>query len=75
MERGAWWATVHGSQRVGHNLLTKEQKQIHSYRTVFDLGTYSRDKDFSFPLKNTIAFQCNNSHTHTQIHSILITEL
>ena len=65
MERGAWWATVHGSQRVGHNLVTKEQKQIHSYRTVFDLGTYSRDKHFSFPLKNTIGFQCNNSHTHT----------
>ena len=19
MDRGAWWATVHGSQRVGHN--------------------------------------------------------
>jgi len=27
MDRGACWATVHGSQRVGHNLATKQQKQ------------------------------------------------
>ena len=24
MDRGAWWATVHGSQRVGHNSVTKQ---------------------------------------------------
>ena len=23
MDRGAWWATVHGVTRVGHNLMTK----------------------------------------------------
>ena len=23
MDRGAWWATVHGIARVGHELLTK----------------------------------------------------
>ena len=23
MERGAWWATVHGLQRVGHDQMTK----------------------------------------------------
>ena len=23
MDRGAWWATVHGSQRVGHDLATE----------------------------------------------------
>ena len=23
MDRGAWWATVHGVTRVGHDLLTK----------------------------------------------------
>ena len=22
MDRGAWWVTVHGSQRVGHDLVT-----------------------------------------------------
>ena len=26
-DRGACWATVHGLQRVGHNLATKRQKQ------------------------------------------------
>ena len=23
MDRGAWWATVDGAQRMGHNLVTK----------------------------------------------------
>ena len=23
MDRGVWWATVHGVARVGHNLVTK----------------------------------------------------
>ena len=23
MDRGAWWATVHGVKRAGHNLVTK----------------------------------------------------
>ena len=25
MDRGAWWATVHGVARVGHDLATKPQ--------------------------------------------------
>ena len=25
MDRGAWWVTVRGYQRVEHNLVTKEQ--------------------------------------------------
>ena len=29
MDRGAWWATVHGSQRVRHDLETKQQQQQH----------------------------------------------
>ena len=28
MDRGAWWATVHGVTRVGHNLLTKSHKVL-----------------------------------------------
>ena len=27
MDRGVWWATVPGSQRVGHDLATKHQQQ------------------------------------------------
>ena len=26
MDRGAWWATVHGAARVGHDLVTKPQR-------------------------------------------------
>ena len=27
MNRGAWWATVHWSQRVGHDFMIKQQQQ------------------------------------------------
>ena len=27
MDRGAWWATVHELQRVGHDLVTKQQQE------------------------------------------------
>ena len=27
MDRGAWWATVHGSQRVGHDWVTNTQEE------------------------------------------------
>ena len=27
MDRGAWWAAVHGVTRVGHDLATKERKK------------------------------------------------
>ena len=26
MDRGAWWATVHGAARVGHDLVTKPRR-------------------------------------------------
>ena len=26
MDRGAWWATAHGLQRVGHSLMTEQQQ-------------------------------------------------
>ena len=29
MDRGIWWATVHGVARVRHDLVTKEQQQQH----------------------------------------------
>ena len=27
MDRGAWWAIVHGVARVGHDLATKERER------------------------------------------------
>ena len=30
MDGGAWWATVHGVVRVGHNLVTKERERERS---------------------------------------------
>ena len=31
MDRGAWWATVHGVTRVGHDLVTKPHKAFINY--------------------------------------------
>ena len=31
MDRGAWWATVHGVARVGHNLVTKPPPHLLIY--------------------------------------------
>ena len=28
IDRGTWWATVHGVARVGHNLATKPQAEV-----------------------------------------------
>ena len=28
MDRGAWWATVHGVAKVGHNLATKRKAKL-----------------------------------------------
>ena len=41
MDRGAWWATVHGVPRVGHDLATKERDthtRVHVHR-------YTRGED------------------------------
>ena len=34
-DRGAWWAIVHGSQRVRHNLVTKQQQQQPALDKIF----------------------------------------
>ena len=31
MDRGAWWALVHGVTRVGHDLVTKPPKHVQLY--------------------------------------------
>ena len=36
MERQAWWATVHGITRVGHNLATAAAKSLQSCLTLCD---------------------------------------
>ena len=35
MDRGAWWAIVHGVARVRHNLVTKQQIYIYVYIYIY----------------------------------------
>ena len=37
MDRGAWWAAVHGAQRVEHNLVTNTHTFHSIYPSVFML--------------------------------------
>ena len=34
MDRGAWWATVHGVA-VRHDLVTKKYKKIKTYESIY----------------------------------------
>ena len=36
MDRGAWWATVHGVARVGHGLVTKTTIHIYIKRLLLN---------------------------------------
>ena len=40
MDRGAWWATVHGVAGVGHNLATKERERIFICLFLASLGLH-----------------------------------
>ena len=37
MDRGAWWAIVHGVVRVGHNLVTKERERERQVRLKMEI--------------------------------------
>ena len=37
IDREAWWATVHGVARIGHDLATKQQFTLFRYQTKFSL--------------------------------------
>ena len=34
MDRGTWWATISGMQRVGHNSVTKQQQKFISFNVI-----------------------------------------
>ena len=40
MDRGAWWATVHGVSRVGHDLATKLLLLLRVGKWLVVLSTY-----------------------------------
>ena len=43
MDRGAWQTTVHGSQKVGHNFVTKQQTAAKKpYNQLSKANSYSK---------------------------------
>ena len=46
IDRGAWWATVHGSQRVGHDCATKQQQYSGEYSIYIVFISLSVDRPF-----------------------------
>ena len=51
MDRGAWWATVHGLQRVGHDLVTKQQHSLARLKAAWNflvkVGNWAIDSENS----------------------------
>ena len=41
MDRGAWWATVHGVVRVRHNLVTKTTTKINKNHNEKELSGWN----------------------------------
>ena len=59
MDRGAWWAAVLGSQRVGHDLATNTHFGLSFYWTKLVSTFQSHSKasyEHQVPVKETIAF-------------------
>ena len=56
MHRGAWWATVYGVERVGHDLVTKQQ-----HRPLVKYGcTHSFSKSIPFYPFHPVSLQNAN---------------
>ena len=46
MDREAWWTTVHGVERVGHDLATEQQQQQYVYPIQWNITQqYKRTKE------------------------------
>ena len=63
MDRGAWWAAVHGIVRVGRDLVTKQQYLLHSFSILLIVYlflylekrvAYYKEQQFLFHLVSTI---------------------
>ena len=52
LDRGAWWATVHGVAKFGHNLTTKQQQQQHSKH--INILTQVSEIQHEFNVKNEV---------------------
>ena len=65
-DREAWWASVHGLQRVGHNLVTEKQQHYSMTTAVNNTVLYfwKSLREQKFP-----------TYTHTQLQLVEIMEL
>ena len=75
MDREAWWAIVHGSQRVRHdwartcNVELPSMKRVHHRGKIFPLGTTLEPFLFPWPTPSTCVYYSfkdeSREHTHT----------
>ena len=80
MDRGARQATVHGSQRVGHDLVTEQQQQSvddqYKFYICEDVYKISLTVIYTFSCREPIFFCLDTftvyvyiyTHTHTHIY-------
>ena len=58
MDGGAWWAVVHGLQRVRHNLATKQQQHNLIFYQLYYFEEQANLKDDGFTIKLHIIHCC-----------------
>ena len=58
MDRGAWWATIHGSQRVGQDWVTEHTHMCSAHQKRSNIETLLQDK-YSYSISNIVWYsQC-----------------
>ena len=67
MDRGAWWATVHGVERVRHNLATKHStvglRESLSVEKVHRFGVGGQKNNYIFGVKSGVRKHHTMSHS------------
>ena len=72
MDREAWWATVHGVRRAGHDSAT-EHAYMHLYQGLFFFFFLNLKNCISFTFTN-ISVIFNNALRHRTLHNLLHTK-
>ena len=73
MKRGIWWATAHGSQRVGHNWATNTSFNCNKLRWGHTEVRWAAHPVWWCPYKNgTFGHTHTHTHTHTRRMSVKV---
>ena len=68
MDRGVWWATVHGVARVGHDLVTKPTPTLSSFIAVCKVSSDNHCAFLHFSFLGMVLITASCTMSGTFIH-------